>query len=445
MAKKYMELLQTRASLRDELAALHDRVKNGKATAEDDATANSIEAKILRVSAEIDREESRFNDGRPLPPARMPGGPSGWGGGPRVSIGDGGPYALRGPHDPKGYADLFGSEDGYKWQDKTTSFFGAVLSGRHHPDLNPKGMTEGVGSDGGFLVPTEYAERIHTVSLESEIVAPRAFLQPMKSNELKLPAMTIGSHFASIYGGFKASYTGEAGTINENDPTTRSMTLVAKKLTGLIRFSNELAQDIPGGENQLVQLCGKGLGFFRDRAFLKGSGAGEPLGVLNANCTIEVTPEVGQLDGTILYENLAKMFSRLHPASMANAVWICNGSAIPQLLGLTIGTGTGGVHFPVLKENSGTFSIFGKECVFTEKVPSVGQRGDVILADLSQYVVGLRAGMRFDTSAHVHFVTDELMARLIERHDGMPLWDQPLTQEDGATTVSPFVVLAARA
>ena len=52
--------------------------------------------------------------------------------------------------------------------------------------------------------------------------------------------------------------------------------------------------------------------------------------------------------------------------------------------------------------------------------------------------------MRFDMSIHVHFTTDELLARLIERHDGQPLWDEPLTLEDGSTEVSPFVVLAAR-
>lgn len=61
-----------------------------------------------------------------------------------------------------------------------------------------------------------------------------------------------------------------------------------------------------------------------------------------------------------------------------------------------------------------------------------------MLVDFSQYVVGLRGEMRFDTSIHVGFTTDELYSGLIERHDGQ------LTLEDGTTTVSPFVVLGAR-
>lgn len=82
--------------------------------------------------------------------------------------------------------------------------------------------------------------------------------------------------------------------------------------------------------------------------------------------------------------------------------------------------------------------------IFTEKTETLGSKGDIGLFDFSQYVVGLREGMRFDLSAHVHFTTDELMARLIERHDGMPLWNEALTLEDGTTTVSPFVVLVER-
>ena len=199
-----------------------------------------------------------------------------------TSFGNARGYALRGPGEPKDFQALYGSGDGYKWPDKESTFFQAVFSGRHHPGLIRAGMTETVPSDGGFLVPTEYASRIHNVALENEIVVPRCFVQPMRSNEIKIPAMVIGDHSANLYGGFTASYVGETGTINEADPKTRQMSLLAKKLTGLIRFSAELAADIPGGENQIIQICGKGLAWYRDRAFLKGSGAGEPLGILNS-------------------------------------------------------------------------------------------------------------------------------------------------------------------
>lgn len=365
--------------------------------------------------------------------------------GTSTGTGRGRGYQLKGPQDKKDFNNLFGARDGYSWPDKESSFFDAVMSGRFHPGLIKNSMSESVPSDGGFLVPVEYSSKIHNVSLENEIVMPRAFVQPMKSNEIHIPAMTIGNHSTNLYGGFVASYTAEAGTIAEHNPTVRDMELNAKKLTGLIRFSSELAADIPNGEGQIINICGKGLAWYRDRAFLKGTGAGQPLGILNSNCLITVAKETGQKADTIVYENFTKMLGRLHPACFNNAVWIIQVSAIPQLLQLSMAIGTGGNAIPVLSESNGVWKILTRPVIFSEKTEVLGDKGDVILADLSQYVVGLRSEMRFDMSIHVAFQTDEILARLIERHDGQPLWDSPLTLEDGSTTVSPFVTLAERA
>jgi HK97 family phage major capsid protein len=361
-----------------------------------------------------------------------------------ITRGSGKPYALRGPHDAKDYRSLFGSTGGAPWTDKESSFFQAVFSGRHHPGLIRNAMTETIPSDGGYLVPTQQAEKIHAVSLENELVMPRCFVQPMTTNEFKLPGLEVGDHSSNLYGGFTASYVDEAGTINEHSPKTRSMTLNAKKLTGLLRFSNELAQDIPGGENQVIQICGKGLSWYRDKAFLKGTGAGEPLGILNAGCLIEVDKETGQAADTVTYGNLTKMMAGMFAGSFANSVWVCHQTTIPQLLTLSLAIGTGGDAIPVMKESNGQFSILTRPVLFTEKTEPLGNKGDIMLVDFSQYVVGLRQGMRFDLSIHAHFQTDELLARLIERHDGQPLWGEALTLADGSARVSPFVALGAR-
>ena len=351
---------------------------------------------------------------------------------------------LKSPGQSKEYRSLFPGGSRKEWTDNKMTFFEAVFSGRAHPELTKRAMTEGVPSDGGFLVPTEFSEKIHAVSLENELIMPRAFVQPMTSNELKLPAMEIGNHGTNLFGGFEASYKSEAATLTEKNPKVRQMTLQANKLTGFLRLSNELASDMGGGENQLISLCGKGLSWYRDKSFLKGSGAGEPQGILNASCLIAVAKQAGQAGDSIVYQNLTKMMSRMYAGSFANSVWICHQSTIPELLGLSIAVGTGGSYIPVMSESDGQFRILTRPVIFTEKTEPLGDQGDIVLADLSQYVVGLRKGMSFDTSQHVYFTTDELAARLIERHDGQALWNEALTLEDGSTTVSPFVTLAER-
>ena len=83
--------------------------------------------------------------------------------------------------------------------------------------------------------------------------------------------------------------------------------------------------------------------------------------------------------------------------------------------------GTSGSHIPVLSESDGTFKMLTRPCIFTEKTEPLGTKGDLMLCDFSQYVIGLRAGMRFDVSQHAFFSTDEFSARLIERHDVQPV------------------------
>jgi len=355
------------------------------------------------------------------------------------------PFTLKGPDDKKDYRSLFGDGLNYKWQDRRTGYWQAAGSGQHHPDLETRTMIEGVGSDGGFWVPDEWAGKIHEVSLEDEIVMPRAYVQPMKFDEYHLPAYTIGDHSSNLMGGFIAYYKGETSALTEANPKAREIHLKTKKLTGLIRMSRELLDDKLQGGRGLTDTMGAGISWARDKFFLKGSGAGEPLGILNANCLITQPKEAAQSADTILYSNLSGMMSKLFPGSFNRAVWICHVSCVDQLLQLSIPVGTGGSAYPAMNENNGKFTLLSRPVIFTEKTEPVGKKGSVILADLSQYVIGLRFGMRFAMDESRYFESDEVVGKVIERHDGQPLWDEALTLEDGATEVSPFITLAERA
>jgi len=355
-------------------------------------------------------------------------------------------YEMRSPGSKKNFRSLFGKEpiNTYRWNDQDTDYFSAVFAGRFHPGLTTRSMIEGIASDGGFLVPTETSEIIHNVALENEIVLPNAYVMPMKTNDKNIPGLNIGNHSNNLFGGFTASYKPETGTLDEANPKARLMALSAKKLTGFLKISRELFDDIPGGGGQIAEICGKGLAWYRDLSFLKGSGAGEPLGIINSDCLVTVGAEDGQAADTIIYENLINMMARMFAGSFANSVWVCHQTTIPQLLTLSVAIGTGGDHIPVMTKGKSGFEILTRPVIFTEKTEPLGDKGDIMLCDFAQYVVGLREELRLEYSPHVYFTTDQIAARLIARHDGMPLWDQALTLEDGSTTVSPFVTLEAR-
>lgn len=364
-----------------------------------------------------------------------------------------GAYALKRPGDVKNYAALFGKDapKANAWADKQQGFFHSAFSASRDGITNPalqqtiqNAMTEGLPSGGGFLVPGETSDLIHTVSLENEIITPRCFVQPMRRDEITIPAMEIGNHSTSLYGGFTATYTPEAGTMTDNNPKARAMELKSKKMTGFLRISRELFDDVDNFEAQVIQICGKGLAWYRDYFFLNGTGAGEPQGILNSPCLIVVAKEAGQAADCVVYENLMNMEARMYPAGLTNAVWICHQTLWTQLRAMEFAVGTGGTMVKALERKGDQFYLLDRPCYFTEKLNPLGDQGDIVLADLSQYVVGLRMGMQIDMSKHVYFTTDELAARLIERHDGQSLWNEALTLKDGSTTVSPFVTLAER-
>lgn len=183
--------------------------------------------------------------------------------------------------------------------------------------------------------------------------------------------------------------------------------------------------------------------FGLDTAFLTGNGVGKPLGILNDPALITVAKEAGQANDTIIVENIDKMFARMHPAGRTNAVWVINSTAIPQLLSLTRSVGTGGSVVPVMSETAGTFSMLTRPVLFTEKVPALGDAGDILFVDFREYMIGMRKEVVLDKSNAVGWATDEMAYRTILRVDGRGRWTAPVTPLNG-DTLSWCVKLAAR-
>jgi HK97 family phage major capsid protein len=186
---------------------------------------------------------------------------------------------------------------------------------------------------------------------------------------------------------------------------------------------------------------------------LQGSGAGQPLGVLNDPALIVVPAETSpaQAAGSIVYENITNIFSRLHPACLSNSVFVCNSTAIPQLLSLQNKVWNnahtdvvGGSAVPVVSQNAdGSFSMLTRPLLFTEKLPPLGDKGDILLADFSHYVIGQRPGMGIEKSSHAGFLTDTSYYRIVTRIDGQGSWKSAMTPKNG-DSLSWCVTLEAR-
>jgi len=311
-------------------------------------------------------------------------------------------------------------------------------------------MDSGHGSAGGFLVPPGFAREFLDSALEREVIRPRARVFPMVTEDLRVPGFDDSDNSTSVYG-FSMQWLAEGETASRGTGKVRSVVLEAKKAAIYVAASSELIEDGFDFQAQLSERLSEGLAFGLDDSFLNGNGAGMPLGIVKAGCTVTVSKEGSQAADTIRYENVVKMFARLLPTSTRNAVWLAHPSCLPQLMSITVpiknvaGTeNVGGGLIPILKETNGELSLLGRPLILTEKAQPLGDLGDLALCDLSFYAIGLRADLAIERSNAPGWLQDQTDFRVRVRLDGQPLLAKPHTPKYGADTLSPFVILEAR-
>lgn len=352
-----------------------------------------------------------------------------------------------------------GMKDGYTNDafEEEHGFVQRAKGYRRYKDLNGEirkaPLAEGTGATGGYTVPPQFMNELLTIAGEDGFIEQRAKVIPMNSRTATWPMLditTVQSAGVTPYaGGIYAQWEQEAATINQTAPTFRQTEWTAWDLVMTTVSSNQLLADNGIGLDALLtQLFGWAMVWYKEYAFLRGLGAGNsmPLGVLNAPASILVQRTV---PSTFRLADAANMMSRLHIRSWDDACWVMHQSLIPQLVQMVdnnvhnalvwmtpMGDGQGGAASKKLPR-----AFFnGLPIFFTEKVPTLGTTGDVMLIDWSRYVIGQRLDLQIDVSPHVLFQSNQLMWRVIARCDGKPWLNAPITDAAGWAS-TPFVVL----
>ena len=313
-------------------------------------------------------------------------------------------------------------------------------------------LNEGDMAQGGYLVPVEFRDQLLKTSLEASIVKARATAIPMQTNRIVIPAVVDTDHSTNYFGGIIPDRTAEHGSKSATKPRFDQVALTLHKLTGMVYVTDELLEDSPISIPPLLDaLFGGAIAFEEDDAYLQGTGVNMALGAFNAGNPSLVTQaiEPTQAANTILWQNVINMWSRLHPPSMKNAVWVANIECFPQLASMAMAVGAGGV--PVWMPGDGVAgspfgTLMGRPLFLSEKMQALSTAGDIGVGDFSQYLVAQKSGggLQTATSMHYHFNLDEQTFRFVLRYDGQPWWLSDLTPKRGTNTLSPFVILAGR-
>ena len=336
---------------------------------------------------------------------------------------------------------------------------GVVRSSRQGATVDPlvlreqraaTGLGETIPSDGGFLVGTDISGELYRRSYTMGQITSRCRRIPISSgsNSLKVNGIDETSRATgSRWGGIRGYWLAEAATITASTPTFRQIELNLRKLGVLAYATDELLQDASALGSLILEAAAEEIMYLTENAIVNGTGAGQPLGVLNSGALVSVTKETGQAASTFVAENAFKMWSRLWARSRGNAAWFINQDVEPQLFAMSVAVGTGGVpvYLPANGLSSSPYgTLFGRPVVPVEYAATLGTVGDVVLADFSEYLLADKGGVQSASSIHVQFLTDQSVFRFIYRVDGQPAWSAALTPANGTNTLSPFVAVATR-
>lgn len=311
------------------------------------------------------------------------------------------------------------------------------------------GLSEAVDAEGGFLVAPEYVAGLIKSTHETGVLIKDCRVIPITSNRLILNALKeISRANGSRWGGILAYWANEAGEKTKSKPEFRQIDLKLNKLIGLCYATDELLQDATALESVIKQGFAEEFGFKIDDAIVNGTGAGMPLGLLNCPALVSQAKETGQVAATIIAENIDKMWNRMPAKLRIKAKWYINQDVEPEFPKMHYTAGTGGFAAFVPPKDLGSKApsgtLKGRPIVPIEQAAALGTVGDIILANLSEYLLIEKGPMEAASSIHVRFVHDETTFRFVYRIDGQPVWNSALTAYKGSTTRSPYVALATR-
>lgn len=288
--------------------------------------------------------------------------------------------------------------------------------------LNLKAHSEGVNSQGGFLVPDEFEATLINLREQFGVARANCKVYPMSRDTLNIPRRI---------GGLTSYWTGETAATTESTLTLSNVSLVAKKLSALTTTSNELAEDsiIPIADMVADEIAWE---FARkeDDALFNGDGSSTYGGIvglknaLGAASIVDSGVSTSALS-TITAASISGWFAAVPAYALTpNAKIYCH-KAVYHSIFERISHTAGGATVAESVNGTREFRFYGYPVVFVQGMSSVtgtGVDGTHIayIGDLAQAAAfgdRRQVTIRTSDSALNAFEQDELAIRGTERVD----------------------------
>jgi HK97 family phage major capsid protein len=330
-------------------------------------------------------------------------------------------------------------------------WFRAVRNAAINPGLIDRRLTaaqaaatvfanEGAGPEGAWAQPAEYSKTIVEAVTGQGTLLGRMKPIPSTSNIYQIP-VDESTQWGTT--GVQAAKTAEGAATTATNLALQGRVVTLYKAVALVNVSEELTADNPATIEFINRIMARQLNGVVERWLLRGSGVGEPVGILSAPSLISVTAESsGNTSGTLLRRNLSKCSGRLMPGTDSEAFWVLSPSAkieVEDML-LTAGGNTG-------RDLQAGFqgTLLGKPYVTSMEAQAVGTAGDATAVAPSGFLTLTRGGITQQATIFFYFDQGLQTLRAYMRIGQTPLLSTPVVPKlDTSTTLSHCVTTATR-
>lgn len=325
------------------------------------------------------------------------------------------------------------------------------------------------GASGGFLLDYQLCKDIWDKARSEEGPLTECLVYPTKKHSFKVVAFDETSRVTgSRWGGIQAYWQGQQDVNKLSNAGTTTSVGATKPKVGLIDFqmqrcivysepfSNDLIDDAPLVEEMLRYAAHHEIRYAVTDKIINGIGDWCPLGIINAPCTVKVTRNTSS---HIKTQDIDTMWSQMWPFSRRNAIWLTNDDGLADIdLASTAYSWPQSIYLPEGSSANKWPLMKGRPIIVCEQVPKLGQPGDLILADFSQYgvafhqtegaVPSIEVGygrpeiiVEGTTSEHFLFDQDSKVFKFKLRCDGKPMWRSNVVIADGSGQLSSAFVM----
>lgn len=233
-----------------------------------------------------------------------------------------------------------------------------------------KALTVGNSAQAGYLAPPEFGSEILKALREFSPIRQYARVVTIGAPEIRYPRRLTST---------AATWVSETGNRTESGPTYEQVTLTPHEMATFVEVSRQLLEDNAYNlESELASDLAESFAITEGAAFVSGTGAGQPVGLLTSPDISEI--EIAAITGDSLIDALYSL-----PSFHAQrAVWVLNRNTLATIRKLKDGDGNY-LWQPGLRDGEpGT--ILGRPTVEAVDMPDAETgAAPIVIGDLSGY------------------------------------------------------------